>query len=68
MYEADLTLFEQALCVSVVTVVIIGSFLLGCAANEHDRREEEKRRELESATHKQALEGRQGYRRTDFTV
>ena len=68
MYEADLSLFEQALYVSLLTVVIVGAFLLGCAANEHDRREEEKRREIEDAAHKQAVEGRHGYRRTDFTV
>lgn len=68
MYEADLTLFEQALYVSFLTVVILGAFFLGCAANEHDRREEEKRRELEDAAHRAAVDGRQGYRNTDITV
>lgn len=68
MYAEDLTLFEQMFCVSLLTFVIVGAFLLGSAANEHERREDEKRRELEDAAHKQAVEGRQGYRRTDFTV
>lgn len=56
MYEADLTLFEQALYVSFLTVVIVGAFLFGCAANEHDRREEEKRREIEDAAHRAATD------------
>jgi len=64
----DMTIFEQMFYVSLLTFVIVGAFLLGIAANEHDRREEERRREIEDAAHKQAVEGRQGYRRTDFTV
>lgn len=64
----DLSIFEQALYVLFITVVLLGVFFLGCAANEHDRREEEKRREIEDAAHKHAVEGRQGYRKTDIIV
>lgn len=68
MYVEDLTLFEQMFCVSLVTFVLVGAFYLGMWIKEHDLAEDQKRREVEDAAHKQAVEGRQGYRRTDLTV
>lgn len=56
MYGEDLSLFEQMFYVSLLTFVIVGAFLLGIAANEHDRREEEKRREIEDAAHRAATD------------
>ena len=52
----DMTIFEQMFYVSLLTFVIVGAFLLGIAANEHDRREEEKRREIEDAAHRAATD------------
>lgn len=68
MYQEDLSLFEQMFCVALMTFVIVGAMCLGMAIKEKEIAEEQERRDLESAAHKQAVEGRQGFRRTDFTV
>lgn len=54
--QEDLTIYEQMFYVSLLTFVIVGAFLLGCAANEHERAEEEKRREIEDAAHRAAVD------------
>lgn len=64
----DLTFWDQAFIISAFMFVLVGGFYAGLAIKEKEIEEERQRRDAENAAHKQAVEGRQGYRRTDFTV
>lgn len=66
MYANDLSLFEQMFCVSLVTFVLVGVFYAGQWIKAHDLAEEQKRRDAEEAAHRAAVEGRQGYQKTDI--
>lgn len=57
MYAEDMTLFEQMFCVSLLTFVIVGAMLLGMAMKEHELKEEQRKREIERASHRAATEG-----------
>lgn len=68
MYAEDISYWDQAFIVVTFTLTVLGAFYFGCAVKEQEIKEDQERRDLENAAHKQAVEGRQGYRRTDLTV
>ena len=68
MYAEDMTLFDQMFCVSLVTFILVGAFYLGMAIKEKEIAETQRRRDVESAAHKCAVEGLRGHQRTDITA
>lgn len=56
MYAEDMTLFEQMFCVSLVTFVIVGAMYLGMAIKEQELKEEQRKRDVEQASHRAATE------------
>lgn len=68
MYEADLSYWDQAFIVVTFTLTVLGAFYFGCAVKEQEIKEDQERRDLENAAHKQAVEGLRGHQRTDLTV
>ena len=68
MYAEDLTFWDQTFIVAALMFVFVGAFYLGLAIKEKEIEEARQRREIEDAAHKQAIEGRQGYRKTDVAA
>lgn len=68
MYAEDISYWDQAFIVFVFTATVLGAFYFGCAVKEQEIKEDQERRDLEDAAHRAAVDGRQGYRKTDIIV
>lgn len=68
MYAEDISYWDQAFIVVTFTLTVLGAFYFGCAVKEQEIKEDQERRDLEDAAHRAAVDGRQGYRKTDITV
>lgn len=58
----DLSLLDQAICVSIISVVLVGAFFAGIEVHKKEVEEAERAREIEAEAHKAAVVGRRASR------
>lgn len=58
----DLSLLDQAICVTLVTVVILGAFFAGIEIQKKADEEGARAREIEAEAHKYATQGKRASR------
>lgn len=65
MYAEDLSLWDQMLIVSALMAVVIGSFYAGLAIKAKELQEDERKRDIEQASHRAAtIEAKRASRET----